>query len=97
MAKTPKSSQNDTETSKPLTQEITLISPITVEGASISRLTIRRPKVRDMLASDKPSKSDAEKEINLFANLCEVTPESLHELDMADYGKLQQAYQDFLS
>ena len=41
--------------------------------------------------------NDAEKEIQLFANLCELTPENLLDLDMADYSKLQKAYQDFLS
>lgn len=76
---------------------VPLITPITVDGATLNELTVRRPKVRDMLAMENTSKSDAEKEINLFANLCEVTPQSLHELDMADYSKLQKAYQDFLS
>ena len=50
-----------------------------------------------MLSVESAQISDAEKEINLFANLCEVTPEALMELDMSDYAKLQKAYQDFLS
>ncbi|WP_197479127.1 phage tail assembly protein, partial [Oleiphilus sp. HI0132] len=33
----------------------------------------------------------------LFANLSELSPDNLLELDMADYEKLQKAYQDFLS
>lgn len=76
---------------------VPLITPITVDGATLNELTVRRPKVRDMLAMENAAKTDAEKEINLFANLCEVTPASLHDLDMADYSKLQKAYQDFLS
>jgi hypothetical protein len=62
-----------------------------------SALTLRRPKVRDMLASDKTKGSDAEKEIALFANLCEVAPADIESLDMADYQALQKAYQGFLS
>lgn len=63
----------------------------------ITNITIRRPKVRDRLISEKSGGSDAEKEIRLLANLCELTPPQIEELDMADYGKLQQALTDFLS
>ncbi len=76
---------------------ITLTHAITVNGTTIETLTLRRPKVRDMLAVEKAAQSDAEKEITLFANLCELSPTTLHELDMADYTQLQQAYQTFLS
>ena len=71
--------------------------PISVDGVKVKSLKLRRPKVRDMLSVESAQISDAEKEINLFANLCEVTPEALMELDMSDYAKLQKAYQDFLS
>jgi hypothetical protein len=63
----------------------------------IINITMRRPKVRDMLASDKAKGSDAEKEIALFANLCEVAPVDIESLDMVDYQALQKAYQGFLS
>lgn len=76
---------------------IELTHPIKVDGTPVESLQLRRPKVRDMLTVEKSSQSDAEKEINLFANLCEVQPSALHDLDMADYAKLQKAYQDFLS
>jgi hypothetical protein len=39
--------------------------------------------------------SDEEKEIRLFANLCEVTPNIIEELDESDYANLQKAYMDF--
>jgi hypothetical protein len=42
-----------------------------------------------MLSVEKSVDNDAEKEIQLFANLCELTPENLLDLDMADYSKLQ--------
>ena len=78
-------------------QLIPLSYPIQVDGVTVKQLTLRRPKVRDMLAVEKNAYSDAEKEITLFANLCEVPPASLHDLDMADYAKLQQHYHTFLS
>jgi len=66
-------------------------------GNGFDKLRLRRPKVRDMLAADKAKGSDAEKEITMFANLCELAPIEIESLDMADYQALQKAYQDFLS
>jgi Phage tail assembly chaperone proteins, E, or 41 or 14 len=77
--------------------KIELNHPIDIAGAKVSVLQLRRPKVRDMLSVEKSAENDAEKEIQLFANLCEVSPDDLLELDMADYAKLQKTYQDFLS
>ncbi|MCG8471379.1 MAG: phage tail assembly protein [Desulfobacterales bacterium] len=77
--------------------EITLEYPVTVDGIETKTLSMRRPKVRDMLASEKKATTDAEKEIGVFANLCEVSPKAIEELDMMDYGKLQETYQNFLS
>ena len=80
-----------------MTTAIELAYPVSVSGIETNELYMRRPRVRDMLVGEKKNKSDAEKEILLFANLCEVDPEVIESLDMQDYGKLQQAYQDFLS
>lgn len=76
---------------------IKLKHPITLEGETYTHLTLRRPKVRDMLGADKQGGSDAEKEIHIFANLCEVLPLVIEELDLADYQALQGVYQGFLS
>ena len=77
--------------------KIELTHSIEIDGAKVSVIQLRRPKVRDMLSVEKSVDNDAEKEIQLFANLSELSPDSLLELDMADYAKLQKAYQDFLS
>jgi len=76
---------------------ITLAFPITVDGAKVKSLTLRRPKVRDMLAADHATGSDAEKEVALFANLAELTREAILDLDGKDYRALQEAYSGFLS
>jgi len=76
-------------------ETVALKHPITVEGVAVSVLHLRRPKVRDRLAADKMGKTDAEKEIALIALLAEVTPETLYELDMADYGEVQQVLSGF--
>ena len=76
---------------------IKLKHPITLEGEDVTQLILRRPKVRDMLGADKQGGTDAEKEIRIFANLCEVSPAVIEELDLADYQALQGVYQGFLS
>lgn len=78
-------------------QSIELTHAIEIDGVRVKTLKIRRPKVRDMLSVEKSTDNDAQKEINLFANLCELTPDQLMDLDMADYTQLQKAYQGFLS
>ncbi|MCG7878341.1 MAG: phage tail assembly protein [Candidatus Thiodiazotropha endolucinida] len=77
--------------------KIELTHSIEIDGAKVGVIQLRRPKVRDMLSVEKSVDNDAEKEIQLFANLSELSPDNLLDLDMADYAKLQKAYQDFLS
>lgn len=77
---------------------IELKNPVEMAGGvKVGELKMRAPKVRDMLAADKISGSDAEREVRLFSNLCEVEPTVIEGLDMADYVKLQEAYRGFLS
>jgi hypothetical protein len=60
-------------------------------------LTMRPPRVRDQLAADKTPGGDGDKEIMMFANLCEVTPNEISDLYMSDYRQLQKVFKDFLS
>ena len=77
-------------------QNIKLNYPIESDGANITDLNMRRSKVKDRLIVAKmKNSSDEEKEIRLFANLCEVTPNIIEELDESDYANLQKAYMDF--
>lgn len=64
---------------------------------TLKTLFMRRVKVRDTLAAQRVKGNDAEKEIFLLANLCEVTSEQIESLDMADYTRLQEVYSSFLS
>lgn len=77
-------------------QTIELKYPIDSSGESVDKLTMRRSKVKDRLIVAKmKNSSDEEKEIRLFANLCEVAPNIIEELDESDYANLQKAYMDF--
>lgn len=76
--------------------DITLKYQITIDGIFIDKLTMRRSKVKDRLAvSNMKEVSDEQKEIRLFANLCEVNPRVIEELDETDYLQVQKAYMGF--
>ena len=77
-------------------QNIKLNYPIKSDCTNITDLNMRRSKVKDrLLVAKMKNSSDEEKEIRLFANLCEVAPNIIEELDESDYANLQKAYMDF--
>lgn len=80
-----------------MNKTIKLDYPVSHGGTEHKEFTMRRPKVRDLKTAQKQGTSDADHETLMFANLCEVTADVIDEMDMADYAKLQEVYQDFLS
>lgn len=78
-------------------QKIKLSNPIKIDGVEVGEISLRRPKVRDLLISDRKNISESEREINLIANLAEVSPEAIQDLDLCDYMKIQNWLKDFLS
>lgn len=79
-------------------QKIELTYPVESSGENIDNLTMRRSKVKDrLLVAKMKTASDEEKEIRLFANLCEVDPKVIEELDEADYSNLQKTYLGFFN
>ena len=77
--------------------KIPLTHPVTHQGQEYTELTIRRAKARDSRDAQRGGGTHADHEIRLFANLCEVAPAVIEELDMADYMAVQRAYEGFLS
>ena len=75
--------------------QIKLSHPVMSDGTELRVLNLRRPKVRDVILAAKLGGSDEEKEVRMFANLCEVTPETIEDLDIADYKELQESYKAF--
>ncbi|HQR96518.1 MAG TPA: phage tail assembly protein [Thiotrichales bacterium] len=75
---------------------IKLAYPIVINGRMTEQLEVRRPRVGDLLSVQNEKTQEA-KELKLFANLCEVVPETLEQLDLVDYKALQEAYAGFLS
>ena len=79
-------------------QTIKLKYPVENAGETIDSLTMRRSKIKDRLLIAKMKNiSDEEKEIRLFANLCEVEPKVIEELDESDYANLQKIYLGFFN
>lgn len=75
--------------------DIALDYPITIDGAKVAILAMRRPKVADILAAQKLKGDEAEREVRIMANLCDVTPADIQNLDLADYTKLQETFAGF--
>ena len=84
-------------TPAPAGQTINLKYPVTYQGERIETLTMRRPKVRDMLAAAQKADNAEGKELHVFADLTEVAPELIEDMEWIDYMALQEAYGTFLS
>lgn len=76
---------------------ITLEYPFTSGGQMVTSITLRRPKVKDQIAAEKTSSVASEVEIAMMANLAGLAPKDIQELDLADYRKLQKAFEGFFS
>jgi hypothetical protein len=77
-----------------MTTTIKLKFPVVVDGQEYAELNMRRCKVKDRRLAAK-QKSDEDREITLIANLCEVPPSVIDELDTVDYSKLQEVLTGF--
>ena len=76
---------------------IELSYPIAIDATEVKVLQMRRPKVADVILLQKSQGEEAEKEVKLFANLCEISPDDIRQLDMMDYAKLQEQYGNFIA
>lgn len=79
-----------------LKRTIELLVPIKTPTGEISSITLRRPKVSEMVRFQSQAKQlkldDAEEELLIYANLSEekLTMEDIGELDFGDFAKLQR-------
>ena len=75
---------------------IKLKHPIVADGREITELALRRPKVRDLERMDKVS-GEIAKAVTLVADLAELSPDQVRELDAEDFTAVAEALGDFLS
>ena len=75
---------------KRVPKKIIFEQPIIVDGKEITEVTMRVPKVKDMLAVDH-IESKVEREVALFGNLTglQITLDDVEEWDSAEYMTLQ--------
>jgi hypothetical protein len=78
--------------------KVTLSEAVKIDGVLVNEISLRRPKVRDLLiASGGSPASESEREVNLIANLAEIPAEIVKDLDVRDYLKIQDVLKSFLA
>lgn len=79
-----------------LLKRIDLLVPLKTPTGEIKSITLRRPKVAEMVRYQGQAKelklTDAEEELLIYANLSEekLTMEDIGELDFGDFAKFQR-------
>jgi len=76
--------------------DITLPRPVQLSGVEQTTLRMREPTVEDQIVASELRGSDAHKEVTMFANLCEISPDDIRRMPMKAWRRLQEAYQGFL-
>lgn len=77
--------------------DITLKHPVKLAtGQTIGKVTLRRPKVRDLKQAQRVSDKTEEQELALIAMLAGLTPEDIEELDLADYKSIAESFRAML-
>ncbi len=79
-----------------MSETIQLEYPIEAEGRTITAITLRRPKARDLKKMERSSGGDIAKSIEFVADLAELPPAAIEELDGADFQCLSGVVAGFL-
>lgn len=91
-----KAMSNESKSPAPQTKTVQLRYGVEADGARIDRLTMRPPLARDSRDAQRGGGTQADVEIRLLANLCSVAPDAIERLHMADYRRVQGAFEGFL-
>lgn len=76
--------------------DIELSRGLQIGAAKVGTVRMREPTVNDQLAADASKGTDAEKELAMMANLCELAPADIKAMPLRDYKRLQTAYLGFI-
>ena len=82
-------------TSAQMVAVLILNYPVNVGGINYTELTVRRPKGRDSIIASKAPGNDIEQAFFMLANLCEVTPEVIAEMDDSDIMRINEVLLGF--
>lgn len=72
-----------------MSNTVRLTYPVIVKGETYEELSLRRPKMRD-LKKAQACKSDMDKAITIIADLADVPPSVIEELDPTDFKALSE-------
>lgn len=75
---------------------VTLSRPFDVNGAKLSSLTLREPRLSDQLAMQNHSDKSAEQEVFMVSSLAEVAASDLARLPLKDYRRLSMGLALFI-
>jgi hypothetical protein len=78
------------------TMTITLSRGFKVNGAVVTEITMREPTVGDQIVASESKASEAQKDLAMFSNLCEIAPDDLRNLPLRDYTRLAAAFANFI-
>ncbi len=76
--------------------DVKLTDGIDVDGTLTYSITVRKPKVKDLLNAERQSKGESDANVRFLANLTDLTPDQIGELSIADYKKLNEVLAGFL-
>ena len=77
---------------------VKLTEPLVTSGEKIAEVTVRPPKVKDLRSLDvhAPDSTDLTRGIEMAAILTGLTPETIDELDAADFAAISDVIAGFL-
>ncbi len=77
------------------TEIIELTYPVSIDGTAVEELSMRRPTVRDQILFEDGKGSEARKIVKMLANLCEVSEDTIMDLDQVDFLKISEVLSGF--
>lgn len=77
------------------TEIIELEYPVLIDGTAVEELSMRRPTVRDQILFEDGKGSEARKIVKMLANLCEVSEDTIMDLDQVDFLKISEVLSGF--
>ena len=77
-------------------EQVKLNYPIMCEGIEVDTIHLRRPKARDLKKMEKTKGGEVSQSIDLIADLAEMPPSAIEDLDAADFQKIGEVVSGFL-
>lgn len=76
--------------------DVKLVDGLDVDGTLTYSITVRKPKVKDLLNAERQSKGESDANVRFLANLTDLTPDQIGDLSLGDYRKLNEVLAGFL-